>query len=621
MATTTLDASETLPRWDLDSIFPGPESPELRAAMEGVSRDAADLDALFVRHGVAAQAGAANGAASVAAFEEIVNRYNALLEDAMRIDGYLYCLVADDVRDDTAQGAASEWRQRKSELARLVPRFTAWAGALDLDALAPRSRVAWEHLPSLRRLQIAAAHLMDPGQEDLAAQLNPTAGAAWMALRNDVAGRATARIELDGEECELPLSEIDNLVYHADRDVRRRAYEVDKAAWSALEVPLAAALNGVKGQQLVLAQRRGWDDPLDQALFANAIDRPTLEAMLQAIREGVSDYRRYLKAKARLLGLPILAGYDISAPVGEPAPWPFDAARDFILDQFSVFSPRLGAVASRAFAERWIDAESRPGKDGGAFSMPVGGDASRILLNYLPVYDWMSALAHELGHAYHAAVVPQAGRTALQAPPDEVPCPLSYPMTLAETASTFCEALVQRAARTNLTPAQEAGLLDGWLHALSLSVFGVIPYFQFEQDVFAARRQRQLSPAELNDMMATARRAVTGDAVDPETVWTNSWIAPHFFMDNRAFYNFPYAFGMLFGLGLLAVRDAEPEGFFARFDELLADAGMSEAAELAGRFGIDLRDPAFWRTSLDLFRADVDRYVVLADRGDGVLGW
>jgi oligoendopeptidase F len=112
--------------------------------------------------------------------------------------------------------------------------------------------------------------------------------------------------------------------------------------------------------------------------------------------------------------------------------------------------------------------------------------------------------------------------------------------------------------------------------------------------------------------MATAWRDVAGDAVDPDTVWSMSWTMGHFFIDNLWFYNFPYAFGALFALGLLAAREAAPDGFLDRFDTLLADSGMRETNELAADFGIDLRDPAFWRTSLNTFRADVDRYEFLS---------
>ena len=612
MAVTTSDAAETLPRWELESIFPGPRSPEFRAAIEGITTATRELEGLFDREGIGTRPLPSVDARAVTTVELVIERYNALLDLAMRVDGYLYCLVAADVRDEAAQGAAGAWRQQQAELARLAPRFIAWVGTLDIDALAARSDAVREHAPALRRIGIAAMHLMDQGEEELAAVLGPSGAAAWTALRDDLAGRATARIELDGEERELPLSEIGNLLYNPDRDIRRRAFAAEAAAWQALAVPLTAALNGVKGQQLTLALRRGWESPLDQALFSNAIDRPILEALMQAIGEALPDYRHYLGIKARLLGLPVLTGYDLLAPVGEIAPWPYDTARAFIINQFTAFSPRLGALAERAFAEQWIDAGPREGKDGGAFSMPVGDEQSRIFANYLPVYDWMSALAHELGHSYHVVAVVERGRTLLQAPAEMAGTPTSFPMTLAETASTICEAIVQRAARVNTTPAQEISLLDGWMQALSLNVFGTLPLFNVEQQVFAARGARELSAPELDDMTANAWREVASDAIDPATVPSTNWTAPHLFIHNVWFYNFPYAFGMLFGLGLLAARDQDLEGFFDRFDTLLADSGMRDANDLAAEFGIDLRDPDFWRASLDTFRADLERYEALS---------
>jgi pepF/M3 family oligoendopeptidase len=610
--TATLEKAETLPRWDLDSLFPGPTSAELHAAIDEVTRAIVKLETLFDRYGVGTKAPGAVDDTLVAAFEEVLNSYNALLDAAGRIDGYFYCLVAADVRDEAAATAASEWRQRKAGLARLAPRFTTWVGRLDVDALAERSGLAGSHAPVLRRVQTAAAHLMPAGEEELAAELGPSAATAWMSLRDELAGRATARITLDGQEQELPLSEIEHLRYHEDRDVRRRANEAAKSAAQPLAVPLAAALNGVKGQQITLARRRGWDDPLDQALFDNAIDRSTLDAMQTATREAIPDFQRYLRAKARLLGLPVLATYDVDAPVGEDEPWPYERSRQFIVETFAAEHPKLGALAERTFTESWIDAEPRAGKDSGGFCIAVGGDASRIFINYLPVYDQMGVLAHEIGHAYHNRVAAEMGRTPLQFPPEEIAVPLALASTLAETASTICEALVQRAARRGVTPAQELAILDGWLQTFTTLVFGIHARFILEREAFARRKERVLSPRELDEIMAGAWREVVGDAIDGETLSTTDWMKPHFFMDNLAYYNFPYAFGVLFAIGLLAARDAEPKSFYDRFDNLLADAGMAEAADLAARFGIDLRSPTFWRTSLDSLRADVDRYEELA---------
>jgi oligoendopeptidase F len=246
MAPITADTAETLPRWDLDSIFPGPESPQFREAAVKAGLAIAELTALFDRHGIGTRPMGPIDADAIAIFDEVVTRYDATLEDALRLDGYLGCLTAVDVRDEAAQAAASEWRETLVGLARLAPRFTVWVSTLDIEGILTGSRIAREHESTLRRLRRGAAHLMDPGEEDLAAALAPSGATAWMALRDELMAMATARIELDGEVRERALSDIDNLRFHSDRDVRRRGHEAADGARRTLAVPLAAAINDVK---------------------------------------------------------------------------------------------------------------------------------------------------------------------------------------------------------------------------------------------------------------------------------------------------------------------------------------------------------------------------------------
>ena len=547
------------------------------------------------------------------ALSRIIDRYNALLDSATRIEGYLYCLVAADVTDEAAGAASSAWDLVKANLGGIAPRFTALLRALQLDDLAAQSATIRDHLPVLERVQAMGVHLMPAGEEELAAQLGVAGAAAWSSLRDDLGGRATITIEVDGEPQEMALSEAGNFAYSPDRSLRQRADEAVNATWESLGVPLAAAINAVKGQQRVLAERRGWADPLDVSLSQNAIDRETLNAMQTAILEAVPDYQRYLRAKSRLLGVPQLAGYDFDAPVGEPMAWPYERAQEFILETFAAAHQPMADLAQRAFRENWIDAEPRQGKDGGGFSIGVGGEATRIFMNYLPVYDQMSTLAHELGHSYHSSVAARAGRTPLQNPPDDLPAPLAFPMTLAETASTFCEALAQRAARSRATGPQALSLVDSWLVAFSSTVFDTHARFLVEQQIFAIRAERELSASELTEITREAWLAVTGDAVDPATVAIYRWTKPHYFISDIAYYNYPYAFGLLFALGLLAVKERAPAGFYERLDALLADSGMRTAQDLAAGFGIDLHDPEFWRGGFRGYLADITEYERLVD--------
>ncbi|MGZ3638898.1 MAG: M3 family oligoendopeptidase, partial [Ktedonobacterales bacterium] len=471
--------------------------------------------------------------------------------------------------------------------------------------LIAQSQVARDHAFALRQAKEDAAHLMSPAEEALAAELNVTGGRAWAKLHGNVTSQILVPIELDGETQELPMSAIRNLAADPDRDVRRRAYEAELSGWQRVAVPLAAAMNSIKGEVNTLASRRNWPSPLDAAIFDANIDHQTLDAMMEAARASFPDFRRYLRAKAHALGVPALAWYDLFAPIGNSSrAWAFDDAAAFIVEQFGTYSPRLSDYATRAFRERWIDAEPRLGKRDGAFCMWLRRDESRVFANYKPSFDGMSTLAHELGHGYHNLNL--ASRTVLQR---------STPMTLAETASIFCETIVRNAALKRADEQEQLVILEASLQGNCQIVVDITSRFLFEQHVFDQRRRRELSVDELNEQMLQAQRETYGDGLDQSLLHPYMWaMKPHYYSTGQSFYNFPYMFGLLFGLGLYARYQQDPDRFKAGYDDLLSSTGLADAATLAARFGIDTRTTDFWRGSLDIIREDVARFESLTAR-------
>ena len=593
--------TQALPHWDLTPFFPSVDSPELAEAFDDIVHRVSELRELFDAHGIGGDS-SPDAATATPVLEQVIERLNELLEEVHLLGAYLHGSVAVDSRDDAAQARLSELLRESVALQTLETRVTGWVGNLDLDRIVERSEAAKAHEYALRRAQIAARHLMSEPEEELAAELNLSGGTAWSKLHGDLTSQI--QVGLDGET--LPMSEVRNLATSPERATRRAAYEAELAAWKRHAVPIAAALNSIKGQSNTLTARRSWASPLDEALFANNVDRETLDAMLGAVREALPDLRRYLRAKAGLLGLERLAWYDVVAPVGDPETirrWEFGDAREFILGQFGTYSARMREYAQRAFDENWIDAEPRAGKGDGAFCMRVRGDESRILSNYSPSFFEVGTLAHELGHGYHNVTL--AARTPIQR---------RTPMTLAETASTFCETIVRNAA---LSASDSEGERVQILEAALQSAFGmtvdILSRFLFESRVLERREQRELSVSELCDLMLGAQEETYSDAVDPELRHPYMWaVKPHYYSESRSFYNFPYTFGLLFGLGLYARYEADPDEFRAGYDDLLSSTGLADAAELAARFGIDVRAPEFWRGSLDVVRADVDAYEQLA---------
>jgi pepF/M3 family oligoendopeptidase len=597
-------SSPTLPRWDMSVIYPGLESLEFEEGFRGVNISIAGLEALFDARGIGSTPpGRLLLADVVATFEEIIDRYTSVLEEVQTMSAYITAFVSTNSRDALAQARQSELQQETTRLHKLGTRLTAWIGQIDIEALIQDSPVASDHAFWLRQAKIRASHLMSPEEEGLAAELNVTGGSAWSRLHGNISSQLLVPLELQGEVEQLPMSVIRTLAFDTRREVRRAAYEAELAGWQRIAVSLAASLNSIKGEVNTLTYRRGWESPLDAALFDASIDRETLDAMMAAAYEALPDFRRYLKAKARMLGLPVLAWYDLFAPVGESSrPRQFADAENFIVEQFGTYSGRMSDFAARAFNERWIDAEPREGKRDGAFCMPLRADESRVFANFKASFEGMSTLAHELGHGYHNLNL--AGRTILQR---------STPMTLAETASIFCETIVQQAALRRADKAEQLEILEAALQGSCQVVVDITSRFLFEQEVFESRRQRELSVEELCGAMLDAQRKAYGDGLDQELLHPYMWaMKPHYYSTSRSFYNFPYMFGLLFGLGLYSRYQEDPEEFKASYDELLSSTGLADAATLAGRFGIETRMPAFWQSSFQVIREQVDRFEAMA---------
>lgn len=240
--------------------------------------------------------------------------------------------------------------------------------------------------------------------------------------------------------------------------------------------------------------------------------------------------------------------------------------------------------------------------------MSLRNDESRIMSNYKPSFEGMSTLAHELGHAYHNFNL--APRTILQR---------DTPMTLAETASIFCETIVREAALANSGPEEQLSILEASLEGSSQVVVDITSRFEFERNLFEARRKRELSVPELNELMLESQRQTYGDGLDQSQLHPYMWaVKGHYYSAGYPFYNFPYMFGQLFGLGLYARYRTDPETFRRSYDELLSSTGLADAATLAGRFDIDIRSPQFWTSSLDIIRQDIDRFVSLTEQASAV---
>lgn len=596
--------SEVPPRWDLTNVYPSLNSKEYAADLAKLQDLIAEQDK-FLAEKVSKLDQASKAAELAEAAGHLVSSSNEILHIALTMQAYIESFVSTNSYDREALKKQSEFEQVLVDINKLEVKFRAWVGKVAdrLPEFVNLNPLTKAHAFYLKETAEQSKYLMSAPEEMLAAELTLSGGNAWGKLQGVVTSQISADFELEGKVQKLPITAIINFRGHSDEDVRRRGYETENKVWETVKEPLAAAMNGIKGEVNTLNRRRGRKDAVHSSIDAARIDRQTLEVMLDAMKDSFPMFRRYFRAKAKRFSQEQLPWWNLFAPVGQSnSKYSFEDARDFVLTNFGKFSPDLQNFAKRAFENRWIDAEMRDGKRGGAFCMEVPGvKESRVMCNFDGTFDQVSTIAHELGHGFHNDCAFQAGKTAIQR---------FTPMTLAETASIMCETIVTSAALKQVSnPQEELAILESQLNNDSQVIVDIYSRYLFEKEVFERREKAELSADELCDIMLDAQKATYGDGLDERYLqkWMWTW-KPHYYSPALSFYNYPYAFGLLFGTGLYAIYEQRGASFVPDYKNLLASTGEAPAADLAARFGIDIRTKDFWMGSVKIIEKRVNRY-------------
>ncbi len=607
-----MNDAKQLPQWDLTNVYPGLESKEFEHAREELAAQVAGLEAYLAEKGIdpSAEPVLWDQEELVEALTGFLKRADAAQDLAGTIRAYLNSFISTDSFNERAKKILSLLEPVFVRLGQVESvRFMGWIGKIgdQISAILDKHPMITSHAFYLTDMVAQSVYMMSPAEEELAGELFLSGATAWNKLQGNITSQLTWEVEMeDGEVKRLPMTAIINLRGNPSETMRRRGYEAELAAWKSVEVPLAAAMNGVKGSQTTVFKRRGRKDAVHKSLDQSKIDRETLEAMLGAMKASFPTFRKYFKAKAKRLGRESLPWWDLFAPMGKSSrTFEYPQAQAFVLENFAKFSEELADFADTAFKNNWIDVGPRPGKRAGAFCMRVPGvKESRVMLNFEGNLDWVFTLAHELGHGFHNHCIYQAGRSSLQT---------RNPMTLAETASIMCETIVTDAAiKMAGNKDEELAILETALLGDSQVVVDIYSRYLFETEVFNRRKKAELSAGEFNEVMEWAQGETYGDGLDPayrqKYMWT--W-KPHYYYPGLAFYNYPYAFGLLFGTGLYTIYQERGDSFVAEYKDLLSRTAMGQAADLAARFDIDLRSQDFWEGSLKLIAERVERYVEL----------
>ena len=334
-----------------------------------------------------------------------------------------------------------------------------------------------------------AKHILSDDVEDVIAKLNISAGSAWSSMQSFLT--STLEVEYRGEIITLP--EVRNLAHSEDAQVRKDAYEAELKAYDKIKDAVSYSLNNIKTQVNTICELRGYESPLDMTLTHSKMKRETLEAMLEAIREALPSFHKYLKHKAKIMGYTGgLPWYDMFAPIGESnTKFTTEESREYLVSRFKGFSQDLADLVEEAYNDSWIDFYPRKGKVGGAFceNLPFVKQ-SRILTNFTGSLNDVVTLAHELGHAYHGLNIQE-----------HLPLNVDYSMPVAETASTFNEGIIMEAAIKESSGREKIALIESQLQDVTQIICDIYSRYIFESNVFEKSKSGFLFADELNEIM------------------------------------------------------------------------------------------------------------------------
>jgi oligoendopeptidase F len=571
--------------WDLSDLYTGPDDPRIESDLaESLSR--AERFAERHRGGVAA----IDAASLAAALDEL----EKIGELAARAAGFAQLLFAADTSAPRHGALLQRVQERASEIRNATVFFELeWVNVPDeraAELLAAPALARRKHfLESMRRYR---PHVLAEPEEKLIEELANTGRRAFSRLFDEMVAALRFRVTHAGETRELGEEEVLSLLYAPERELRREAARSLTQGLRENARPLNFIFNTLVQDKAVDDRLRRFPSPAASRHLANEIDAASVDALLAACVARYPLVARYYRLKARLLGLEKLEDFDRYAPIAQKArarAW--NDARAIVEAAYRDFSPELAETTRPFFERRWIDAELRSGKRGGAFcASTLPSLHPYVLLNYTGNLRDVMTLAHELGHGVHQSLAAPRGLFEQDTP-----------LTLAETASVFGEMLVfRRLLREESDPAVRLALVCGKIEDAFATVFRQVAMTRFEQSLHAARRSEgELETARVNQLWLEANRPMFGDSVALGDDYGWWWLyIPHFV--HSPFYCYAYAFGELLVLALLRRYDEEGAAFVPRYLELLRAGGSDSPERLLAGVGLEIGDPRFWDGGLAL---------------------
>ncbi|HEY3085387.1 MAG TPA: M3 family oligoendopeptidase [Candidatus Dormibacteraeota bacterium] len=578
-------------RWNLSDLFASPDDPEIEASLQQQLERAQAFEAKYKGKVATLEP---------AAFADMMRELGDYEETAAKPEVYAYMLHSQDTQDPAAGRLLARVREASAERGSHMVFF-----ALELaqttdeqaaELYAHQEAAKYRH--TVEEARKFRPHQLSEPEERVLTDFSPVGSAAWVRLFEELCARI--RVDVDGKD--LALDEALNLLREPDRAVRRKASAAVTQALTGDVRTRGYIFNVILQDKAIDDRLRRFPTWISARNLANETSDDAVQALVDAVTGRYDVCIRYYRVKRKLLNVDELHEWDRYAPVSQVSrDLTWDETKDLVLGSYTRFSLRAGKLVEEFFDKRWIDAPVVRGKAGGAYCMPVTPHHHPyVLMNFTGKLRDALTLAHELGHGLHDRLASK------QHVFDYHP-----PLTLAETASVFGEALTfDRIMAEEKDPKIRLAMLCNQCEDAFSTVFRQVAFNRYEDASHTARRSEgELSVEQLSDIFQEKLQAMFGDALtltDEHKVW---WSYVGHFLHTPG-YVYAYAFGNLLALSVYHRYLEQGQSFVDDYLEFLAAGGSTRPDELVTRIGMDITDPGFWDSGLKILDgmvAEVER--------------
>jgi len=572
--------------WDLSEIFPGTKDPSVQKAIDNLGRMAERFAKKY--QGKIAGLSGEQLAECISEFEA----FQAKLDDVITFSDLSF---AANMTLPETQSLHDKTMKLGAELGKMLAFFELEAGALvskNPKLISEKILANYKH--TLERLKGRAEHLLSEVEEQLIIEKDQYGIKAWEELQSKWLNTREFEVEVEGKKSTLTFGKVGGLFSHPDRATRESAYESVYGLLSEHGEIFSSALRNTCNDWLNVCERRKYDSPVHASLLENDIEKPVISSLLQAVEDHSSLYRRYLKLKAKLMGLPKLGCHDVIAPLPNTprTKFTYERAKELVTKAYSKFDEDYASAVRDMYARHHLDSTPRFGKQNGAFCATwYNGKSAFILSSFNETLRDVYTLAHELGHATHD----------YYSEPKQTILNLRIPMIVAETASIFGELLLTDLLISEAkSEEQKKTILCSVLDSAGNVIFKVASRAWFEQSLYEAIKHEEFLDFEtICKLWTSARERIFVNSVDwfPEmrAEWTTT---PHYYMSNFRFYNYPYIYAQLFVYALYQEYLREGPEFVPKFKEILSVGSSVSPQKIGDIVDLDITDPNFWKLGI-----------------------